>query len=112
MLDNFTQLFADNIYPRDQQQARHLFGSQMDDSFLETNKMMNAPNGEINRHLKFMPQQFSEQQFIQRPHNAEWTNHQGMMNTFSLPKISLDHFSSPYNLNNGLKPEWMIPAAL
>ena len=24
---------------------------------------MNDPNGEINRHLNFMPQQFSEQQF-------------------------------------------------
>ena len=65
----------------------------MDDSFPETNKMMNAPNGEINRHLNFMPQQSSEQQFPQRPHNAEWTNHQVMMNAFSLPKISLDHFS-------------------
>ena len=40
-----------------------------------------------------MPQQFSEQQFPQRPHNAEWTNHQVMMNAFTLPRISLDHFS-------------------
>ena len=54
---------------------------------------MNAPNGETNRHFNFMPQQFSEQQFQQRPHSSEWTNHQGMMNAFSLPKISLDHFS-------------------
>ena len=93
MPDNFTQTFADNHYPRDQQQSRHLFGSQMDHSFPETNKMMNAPNGETNRHFNFMPQQFSEQQFQQRPHSSEWTNHQVMMNAFSLPKISLDHFS-------------------
>ena len=93
MPDNFTQPFADNIYPHDQQQARYLFGSQMDDSFPETNKMMNAPNGEINLQLNFMQQLFSEQQFPQRPHNAEWTNHQVMINAFSLPKISVDHFS-------------------
>ena len=91
--DNFTQPFADNNYPSDQQQARPLFGSQMNHSFPETNKMMNAPNAEINRHLNFMPQQLSEQQFPQRPHNSERTNHQVIMNAFSLPKISLDHFS-------------------
>ena len=91
--DNFTQPFANNHYPRDQQQSRHLFGSQMDHSFPETNIIMNAPNGEINQHLNFMPQQFSEQQSPQRPHNSEWNNHQVMMNEFSLPKISLDHFS-------------------
>ena len=55
MPDNSTQPFADNHYPRDQQQSRHLFGSQMDHSFPEKNKMMNAPNGEINRQLNFMP---------------------------------------------------------
>ena len=93
MPDNFTQTFADNHYPRDQQQSRHLLGSQLDHSFPETNKMMNAPNGETNRHFNFMPQQFSEQQFQQRPHSSEWTNHQVMMNAFSLPKISLDHFA-------------------
>ena len=93
MPDNFTQTFADNHYPRDQQQSRHLLGSQMDHSFPETNKIMNAPNGETNRHFNFMPQQSSEQQFQQRPHSSEWTNHQVMMNAFSLPKISLDHFS-------------------
>ena len=93
MLDNFTQPFADNHYPRDQQQSRHLLGSQMDHSFPETSKMTNAPNGETNRHFNFMPQQFSEHQFQQRPHSSEWTNHQVMMNAFSLPKISLDHFS-------------------
>ena len=92
MPEDFTQPFADNIYPRDQQQKRHLFGCQMDDSFPETNNMMNAPIGEINCHLNFMPQQFFEQQFPQRPQNAEWTNHQVMMNMSSLPKISLDHF--------------------
>ena len=53
MPDNFIQPFADNNYPRDQQQTRHLFGSQMDDSFPETNKMMTAPSGEINSHLNF-----------------------------------------------------------
>ena len=63
MLDSFTQPFADSNYPRDQQHSRHLFGSQMDQSFPETNKMMNAPNGEINRQFNLMPQQFSEQQF-------------------------------------------------
>ena len=93
MPDNFTQTLADNHYPRDQQQSRHLLISQMDHSFPETNKMMNAPNGETNRHLYFMPLQFSEQQFQQRPRSSEWTNHQVMMNAFSLPKISLDHFS-------------------
>ena len=67
MPDNFTQPFADNNYPRDQQEARHLFGSQMDHAFPKTNKMMNALNGEIIRHLNFMPQQGSEQQFPQRP---------------------------------------------
>ena len=87
------QHFAGNHYPCDQQQSRHLFGSQMDHSFPETNKMMNAPTGEINRHLNFMPPQFSEQQFPQRPHNFEWTNDQVMVNAFSLPKINLDHFS-------------------
>ena len=65
----------------------------MDHSFPETNKMMNAPNGETNCHFNFMPQQFSEQQFQQRTHSSEWTNHQVMMNAFSLPKTSLDHFS-------------------
>ena len=45
MPDNFPQPFADNSYPRDQQQARPLFGSQMNHSLPETNKMMNAPNG-------------------------------------------------------------------
>ena len=92
MPDNFTQPFADTIYPRDQQQARHFFSSQMDDSFPETNKMMNAPNREINRHLNFLPQQFFEHQFPQRLY-AEWTNHQVMMNAFTLPRFSLDHFS-------------------
>ena len=28
MPDNFTQVYADNKYPRDQQQSRHLFGSK------------------------------------------------------------------------------------
>ena len=91
--DNFTHSFADNHYSCDQEQSHYLFGSQMDHSFPETNKMMNAPNEEINRHLNFKPQHFSEQQFPQRPHNSEWTNHQVMMNAFSLPKIGLDHFS-------------------
>ena len=40
-----------------------------------------------------MPQQFFGQHFPQRPQNPEWTNHQVMMNAFSLPMISLDHFS-------------------
>ena len=93
MPDNFPQPFANNNYPRDQQQVRPLFASQLNHSFPETNKMMNAPNAEINRHLNFMPQQFSEQQFPQGPHNFEWTNHQVMMNAFSLPTISFDHFS-------------------
>ena len=89
--NNFTQPFEDNHYPRDQQQSRHLFGIQINHAFTETNKMMNAPNGEINRHLNFMPQQFSEQHFPHRLHNFEWANHQVMMNAFSLPKICLDH---------------------
>ena len=45
MPDNFIQPFADNYYPRAQQQTRHLLGSQIDHSFPETNKMMNASNG-------------------------------------------------------------------
>ena len=36
MPGNFTQAFADNHYPRDQQHSRHLFGSQMNHSFQET----------------------------------------------------------------------------
>ena len=58
MPDNLTQPLADTNYPRDQQQGGHLFGSQMDHAFQETNKMTNAPNGENNSHLNFMPQQF------------------------------------------------------
>ena len=82
MPDIFTQPFTGNHYPRDQQQSRHLFGSQMDHSFPGESKMMKAPNGEIDRHLNFMPQQFSEQQFPQV-----------IINEFSLPKIILGHFS-------------------